>query len=405
MLNIPASLTPVQALPDPLQIATDSRNLRALGQQNQQRQIALPFEAQRMQQEQDLRGQQIQGFQPQLDATKLKNEEMANELAETFISNKAKELKTLPLEQRAEAGKQITDWLTKRQEMYPEYTHIYDPSHFANATWDDKQLSDLEHISLSPDERAKLENPKGPDVGSFEDFVTRKYGATPTSEQVFGAHKEWEGAKKVPTTSVNVSTGQSLGKEVAKNFADEVSKAGDDARSAIATLPSIQNSIELVDQGIIAGTGADIRLSMAKALATATGTPDEEVNNTDQFVANTANLVAQNIKNFGSGTGLSDADREYAQKMAGGSTKMTPQAIKRILQINQKMQIGKIDRYNERRKTLVDNNPELAGYYPELKAPTMPKSTPKGPKKGDVEDGYRFKGGDPAKTSNWEKVK
>ncbi len=112
-----------------------------------------------------------------------------------------------------------------------------------------------------------------------------------------------------------------------------------------------------------------MRLTMAKALATATGTPDEDVNNTDEFVGNTAKLVAQNIKNFGSGTGLSDADREYAKTMAGGSTQMTPQAIKRILKINEKVQLSKIKKYNERREILVTKNPELADYYPKLEVP------------------------------------
>jgi hypothetical protein len=38
------------------------------------------------------------------------------------------------------------------------------------------------------------------------------------------------------------------------------------------------------------------------------------------------------------------------------------------------------------------------------KTPQMAKEQQSGPKAGDVEGGYKFKGGDPADKNNWEKV-
>ncbi len=376
-LNIAQSVGPVPQLASPADLYQQGLTLRGLGQQNQQREIALPFEQQRLQQEGQQRQQGIDAFPVTRDAAKLKNEEMANELAETFISQKAKEIKKLPQEQRAEAAKGLTDWLTKRQQMYPDYAHIYDASHFKDSKWDDEELTNLERINLSPDERYKLENPASPEkpseVKEYEYYAEQEKGAGRNPKD----YQAWrlEGKKAGATSNnITVKTGEELGKQVAKHFADEVSTLNTEAEAAAQSIPAIRKSIQLVDQGIVAGTGADLRLTLAKALATATGTPDEEVNNTDQFVANTANLVAQNIKNFGAGTGLSDADREYAQKMAGGSTQMTPQAIKRILQINEKMQKAKVDRYNKRRGKLLEQNPELGGYYDEIKVEDAPQS-------------------------------
>jgi len=74
---------------------------------------------------------------------------------------------------------------------------------------------------------------------------------------------------------------------------------------------------------------------------------------------------------------LSDADREYAQKIVGGSIKMTPQAAKRLLQMNEKAERFKIDRYNKRRRKLVEQNPELGGYYDEIKVDEPTENAPK----------------------------
>ncbi len=46
--------------------------------------------------------------------------------------------------------------------------------------------------------RKPEELPKAPQVGSFEDYVTRKYGATPTAQQVAAARRQWEEAGRAP---------------------------------------------------------------------------------------------------------------------------------------------------------------------------------------------------------------
>ena len=60
------------------------------------------------------------------------------------------------------------------------------------------------------------------------------------------------------------------------------------------------------------------------------------------MAANTAKI----IKQFGAGTGLSDADREYALKAAAGDISMDEKAIRKILNINNKAAQNAINKHN-----------------------------------------------------------
>jgi hypothetical protein len=68
---------------------------------------------------------------------------------------------------------------------------------------------------------------------------------------------------------------------------------------------------------------------------------------------NTAKL----IKQFGAGTGLSDADREYATKIAGGSIKLDDKAIRRILDINDRAARNVINSHNKKVEGIKTNIP------------------------------------------------
>ena len=60
--------------------------------------------------------------------------------------------------------------------------------------------------------------------------------------------------------------------------------------------------------------------------------------------------IATTVKDAASsvGTGLSDADREYAEKIAGGKVSLTKDSIKKLLDINRRISIFHVTDYNRR---------------------------------------------------------
>jgi hypothetical protein len=60
-----------------------------------------------------------------------------------------------------------------------------------------------------------------------------------------------------------------------------------------------------------------------------------------------AQNVGKIIKQFGAGTGLSDADRQYAEKMAGGKITLDVKALNKILDINERAARNVITRHNK----------------------------------------------------------
>jgi hypothetical protein len=67
--------------------------------------------------------------------------------------------------------------------------------------------------------------------------------------------------------------------------------------------------------------------------------------------------VGRIIKQFGAGTGLSDADREFAEKMAGVKIALTKTALQRILSINDRAANRVIDLHNRNVKNIKTNIP------------------------------------------------
>jgi hypothetical protein len=63
------------------------------------------------------------------------------------------------------------------------------------------------------------------------------------------------------------------------------------------------------------------------------------------------------IKQFGAGTGLSNADREYAEKMAGGQITLTESALRKIIDINDRAANRVIDLHNRNVKDIKTNIP------------------------------------------------
>lgn len=183
----------------------------------------------------------------------------------------------------------------------------------------------------------------------------------PMSAEVEAQKARIAGAGAARTT-VNLPP---AGKKFSETLGETAGKRLDDFRTkAESAVASLQNSEQLApllnDPKFISGTLANARLAVAKAAGI-------DVSATEAYFAGVGQQVAERITAFGAGTGLSDADREFAKKIAAGEETLSVESIRRIIRINNQSAENVINRYNKERDMLAKKEPEVLDYYPEVK--------------------------------------
>jgi hypothetical protein len=131
------------------------------------------------------------------------------------------------------------------------------------------------------------------------------------------------------------------------------------AQEAASIIDTVNTGRQIMQAGMITGAGAEFLVNLNQALKTVgidSGYADAAANS-QAFAANMANNVGRLIKQFGAGTGLSNADREYAEKMAGSKITLDAKAINRILDINERAARNVIARHNRDVKGIKTNIP------------------------------------------------
>ena len=174
-----------------------------------------------------------------------------------------------------------------------------------------------------------------------------------------------KGGVKVNLPAQEKSFETELGKGQAKRIIDSQVAAQD----AAAIIDTVKTGRDIMKSGMITGAGADFLVSFNQALKTAgidAGYADAAANS-QAFAANMAGNVGRLIKQFGAGTGLSDADREFATAMAGGKIAVDAKAISRILDINEKAARNTIARHNKDVEGIKTNIPLKVEVPPEVK--------------------------------------
>jgi hypothetical protein len=205
-----------------------------------------------------------------------------------------------------------------------------------------------------------------------------------------------------PAASTTVITGpqekkfeETLGAGQATGLLTSKERA-EDARDMLDTVKVGRN---LLKSGAITGAGANFFVSLNQGLKQAgidLGYGDAAANS-QAYVANMAQNVGKLIKQFGAGTGLSDADRDYAAKMAGGEISLDRAALEKILSIQERAAQNIIARHNKKTQGIKTNIP--------LTVETGETPVKALPKLGDIRDGYVYKGGDPGNQNSWEKAR
>jgi hypothetical protein len=120
---------------------------------------------------------------------------------------------------------------------------------------------------------------------------------------------------------------------------------------SINAAPFVNKMEELLNkegiEGVITGQLAKPELFL-KAIGADLGLNFPDVATTQEYIATAGRQVGSIIRLFGAGTGLSDADRQYAERIAGGDINVPIDALRRIVKAAKEASMGQIQRYNAR---------------------------------------------------------
>jgi hypothetical protein len=171
--------------------------------------------------------------------------------------------------------------------------------------------------------------------------------------------------------------------ELGKGQADAILKSRTAAEDAATILQTNQVGRDLLNSGAITGAGADFFVGLNQGLKTAGidfGFADASANS-QAYAAAMGQNTAKLIKQFGAGTGLSDGDRKYAEKIAAGQITMDEKAIRRILDINDRAARNVITGHNKKVEGIKTNIPlkvEVPGAVVSIKSNAEYNALPPG---------------------------
>jgi hypothetical protein len=143
-------------------------------------------------------------------------------------------------------------------------------------------------------------------------------------------------------TNVNVGGGSD------KQVFDEVAPQAKEAQGAVRGLAAIRDARQAVVNGGIFGAGADARLGFQK-LAASLGLADaDKVVETETFRSAIAPQVSAMLKSTVGSAQISNADREFAEKAAGGSISLDEKSILRLLDIMERANVATVQSHIDR---------------------------------------------------------
>jgi len=198
--------------------------------------------------------------------------------------------------------------------------------------------------------------------------------------------------------------GEVFGTKIAERdvgLLDTASKAPDLAANANRVL-------SILSQGnVFTGTAADMKLNMARALNLAGADNNEKIANTELLLSGLARQTLGAVKTSGLGTGqgFTDKDLKFLQDVEGGRITMNAKTIQYLAELSHSAADKSATAWNKRVKEIPKSATEGTGLSTEpIVVPKRLGAAPAAPAAGAVQNGYRFKGGDPAVAANWEKL-
>jgi hypothetical protein len=174
--------------------------------------------------------------------------------------------------------------------------------------------------------------------------------------------------EKARAKATNVTTNVGGGSD--KQIFDAMDEGAKAARATAVGLAGLREAKQAIEGGAITGFRADDRLALQKA-ASFFGADPTKVANTETFKAAIAPQVASVLKSTVGTANISNTDREFAEKAAGGNINLDEKSISRLLDIMERASVGQLQAH-QKRLDKVYGDPEKFGRERALFGVEMP---------------------------------
>jgi len=180
------------------------------------------------------------------------------------------------------------------------------------------------------------------DVREYQFALTQGFPGTFRDYQI---EQKKAGASR---TNVNVSTDKKYGEILGTKMAEQDAASIDAARTAPDRIASARRVQDILDKNPTTGSGAEARLSIEKAFATAGLVDGNNVKNTEDLAAELASTTLEAIKSsgLGSGQGFTDKDRQFLERARAGNIEVNAQTLRRLAYLNELSAVRSIERGN-----------------------------------------------------------
>jgi hypothetical protein len=146
---------------------------------------------------------------------------------------------------------------------------------------------------------------------------------------------------------------------------EKADKSSAEAKTARDGLIAADSARKAILSGAILGAGADWRLGMAKINRAVFGKEDagSAAANTELFRSSMAPVVASLLGSTVGRTQVSNTDRDFAERAAGGQINLEPTTIKRLLDITGRLARDKLDYHDAMINTFGANSPQFKAMF------------------------------------------
>jgi hypothetical protein len=181
--------------------------------------------------------------------------------------------------------------------------------------------------------------------------------------------------EKSRAKATNVTTNVGGGSD--KQIFDALDESAKEARAVASGLTGLREARTAIQGGAITGAGADQRLMLQKVGALVGVADPSKITNTETFRAAIAPQVAAVLKSTVGTANISNTDREFAEKAAGGSITLDERSITRLMDIMERASVGKLEAH-QKKVDKIYSDPEKFGRERALFGVDMP-ATPVSP--------------------------